>query len=95
LTRLLAEKPDLWLGAILFNPSAVPDPSAVRISKLMILDGTDDGDAVVRWTRYQNEAAQAGIEVNLALINGAQHIAKSTGSEREKTTQLARFLFGD
>jgi len=38
LTRLLAEKPDLWLGAILFNPSAVPDPSAVRISKLMILD---------------------------------------------------------
>jgi hypothetical protein len=95
LTELLVEHPGMWLGAILFNPSATPDPSTVRISKLMILDGTDDGDSVVRWTRYQNQAALAGMAINLALINGAQHIAKSSGSEREKTTQLARFLFGD
>jgi len=95
LSQLLAEKTDLWRGAILFNPTLIPDPSAVRICKLLILDGTDDSDAVKEWIDYQNKAAQEGITVNLALVNGAQHIFKSTASEREKTRQLARFLFGD
>jgi hypothetical protein len=95
LSQLLTEKPDLWQGAILFNPTDTPDPATVHISKLLVLDGTDDGDAAKRWPDYQNRAAQEGMTVKLALVDGAIHVSHSTANEHEKTEQIARFLFGD
>jgi hypothetical protein len=93
-SNLLSEKPDLWRGAILFNPTGTPDPSAIRISSMLILDGTDDGDAIKRWTDYQNKAALEGITVKLAYVEGAQHVSHSTATEHQKSEEFARFLFG-
>jgi len=96
LSELLTEQSDLWQGALLFNPTATPDPATVHISQMLVLDGTDDGaNAVERWANYQNKAAEQGIMVKLALIDGAQHMSHSTRTEHTKTEQVARFLFGD
>jgi hypothetical protein len=95
LCQLLADQPDWWWGAILFNPTFPPDPAAVRIRRLLMLDGDEKGDVIKHWTDYQNQAARAGLAVDLAWLSGAGHIAISAGSEREKATQLAHFLSGD
>lgn len=76
------------------NPVSTPDPSTVRISRMLILDGTDDGDAIKRWTDYQNKAALEGITVKLAFVEGAQHVSHSTANEHKKSEEFARFLFG-
>jgi len=95
LSQLLAEKADLWRGAILFTPGSTPDLSDVRTTKLLILAGEDeDADTVKRLIDYQDQAAKNGIVLNFTLVKGAQHIFKSSASEREETLQIARFLFG-
>jgi hypothetical protein len=96
LCRLLEERTDLWRGAILFNPTVMPEPSRVGIYKLLLLDGTEEGAKVIdNLRKHQDDASRAGISVDLALVNGAPHIFRSNASEREKTRALTRFIFGD
>jgi hypothetical protein len=92
LSQLVSEKPDLWRGVILFNPAGLPDLSNARLSKMFIIGGRDDGNAVKQLTQYQDEAARVGVPVKLILQIGAQHVARSIATERGREQQFARFL---
>jgi hypothetical protein len=92
--QVLAAKPDICKGLILFNPSAEPDLSQTHLSKMFIVGGRDDtvGNTVEQLTKYQDEAAKAGVPVKLYIQDGVQHVARSVATERERTRQFARFL---
>jgi len=90
LSQLMAEQPDLWKGAILINPSGLPDWS--EGSKLFIVAGKDQPGEADRLTKYQDQEARLGIPVKLVLQKGAGHIPRSVATERERTVQFAKFL---
>src|SRR5208283_651998 len=93
LSQFVAEKPDLWRGVILLNPVVEPGLSNTHLSRIFIVGGTDDvNNSVEQLTKYQDEAARAGIPVKLVVQNGVQHITRSIATERERTRQFARFL---
>ena len=46
LSQIIAGKPDLWRGAILFGPGGLPGLSYLHKKKLLIIAGRNDGDAV-------------------------------------------------
>jgi predicted esterase len=94
LVTLVAKKPDLWKGAILFNPVILPDLSGLHLSKILIDDGIDDASTIDRVIKYQQAAAEAGVPVTLALHKDAGHIYWSNSTKREQAQQLAEFLFG-
>lgn len=92
LSAFVGSEPDLCKGVILFNPVSTPDLQNTHLSKMFIASGIDDGNAVQRLTRYQDEAARAGVTVKLIFQDGVQHITRSIATERERTRQFARFL---
>ena len=92
--QVLATKPGICKGVILFNPGVEPDLSQAHLSRMLIFGGKDDdaGTPVAQLEQYQNTAAKAGIPVTLIIQEGAQHIVRSVATERERTRQFARFL---
>ena len=92
LSQLMSEQPGLWKGAILINPTRLPELSALHGSKLFIVAGKDQPDEADRLTRYQDAAAGLGIPVTLMLQKGSQHIPRSVATERGRTMQFAKFL---
>ena len=91
--QVLAVKPDLCKGVILFVPGALPVLSNAHPLKTFIIGGMDDDLIRPEWyTNYQDAAARVGIPVRLVLQNGAQHIPRSVATEREGARQFARFL---
>jgi hypothetical protein len=92
LSQLMSERPDLWKGAILLNPSSLPDLSSLHDSKILIIGGKDQNGEADRLTKYQDEAAKLGVSVKLVLQKGAQHIPRSITTERGRTVQFAKFL---
>jgi predicted esterase len=89
---LIAEKPDLWSGAILLSPVRMPDLSNSHLARMFVADGRDDNNPEQQLINYQYEAAKAGIPVKLVIQNGVQHITRSIATERERTRQFAQFL---
>ena len=92
LSQLVAEKPDLWRGVILFDPTAEPDSANAHLSEMFIASGTFDENDAKALTKYQDEATKAGVPVKFILQDGVQHITRSIATERERTRQFARFL---
>jgi hypothetical protein len=95
--QVLAVKPHMCKGVILFNPEVEPDLSQARLKKMFIVGGKDDdvGSTVEELTRYQDEAAKVGVPVTLIIQGGVQHVARSIATERERTRQFAKFLLED
>jgi pimeloyl-ACP methyl ester carboxylesterase len=92
LSQLVSEKPDLWKGAILINPSTLLDLSSWHNPRIFIVAGKDQASEIDRLTKYQDMAAGLGIPVKLFLQKGTEHIPRSVATERERTVQFARFL---
>jgi dipeptidyl aminopeptidase/acylaminoacyl peptidase len=92
LSQLVSERPDLWRGAILINPSAVPNLSFWHNPKIFIVAGRNQAGEVGRLTKYQDAAAKLGIPVKLVLQKDSEHIPRSVATERGRTVQLAKFL---
>ena len=86
------ERPDLWRGAILINPIALPDLLLLHNQRLFILDGKDQVHVADGLTKYKDIATRLGIPVRLVLQKGAGHIPRSVATERERTVEFARFL---
>jgi hypothetical protein len=93
LVSLVAEKPNLWKGAILFSPTDFPDLSDLHLSKILTDEGMDDA-GIESVIKYQQAAAEAGVPVTLALHKDAGHVYWANSARREQAQQLARFLFG-
>ncbi|HXI72037.1 MAG TPA: hypothetical protein VNN22_16905 [Verrucomicrobiae bacterium] len=94
LVSLVAKKPNLWKGAILLNPTSLPDLSGPHLSKILIDGGIDDAGTVKSAIKYQQAAADSGVSVTLALHQDAGHVYWSSSTKREQAQQLAKFLFG-
>jgi hypothetical protein len=94
LVPLVAQKPDLWKGVILFNATSFPHLSGLHLSKILIDDGMDDAGTIESVIKYQQTAAEAGVPVTLALHKDAGHVYWANSTKREQAQQLARFLFG-
>ncbi|HKI68362.1 MAG TPA: hypothetical protein VKA67_02150, partial [Verrucomicrobiae bacterium] len=77
LSLLMNEQPALAKGAILFNPTGLPDVSALQNKRILIMDGKLDGKAITRLSEYQNRATQAGNSVTLFLQNDTGHVSAS------------------
>ena len=90
--QVLNVRPNMCKGVILFNPYSEPDLAYAHLSSMFIVGGREDDDSIQQLTKYQDEAAKAGVPVRLVLQDGAQHIARSIATERERTRQFARFL---
>jgi poly(3-hydroxybutyrate) depolymerase len=97
LNQLVAEKPDLWKGVILLSPSELPDLSMsnMHLSSMFIVAGANDGNSLEWLTKYQDQAAAAGISVKLLFLGDAQHITRSIASERNQLQQCAEYLSGN
>jgi len=91
--NLLDEYPEMWRGAILFSPGALPDLSRVKVPRLLIDCGGEDvrADAV---ERYRDEAAKSGVEVTVAFHENAGHVYRSMASLRARDEAVMNFLFG-
>lgn len=92
LSRMLEEHGDLFKGALLFEPSALPDANALRDKQIFVVDGSVDSDAITRLPQFQDKAAAAGGLVALCLQNGSGHSPDSTEAERERGLEFASFL---
>ncbi len=92
--QVLAARPDICKGVILFNPGAEPDLSQAHLSRMLVFGGKDDdaGIPIAQLNLYQDAAAKAGVPVTLIIQEGAQHIVRSIATERERTRQFAKFL---
>ena len=92
--QVLAARPGICKGVILFNPGVEPDLSQAHFSRMFIVGGGDDtvGISVEKLKKFQDEAAKAGVSVTLAIQEGAQHLSMSIATERERMRQFAKFL---
>lgn len=90
LCQLFEEKPQLWNGIILFDPSDLPDVTTLKHKKILIIAGKDsDAQQLVQ---YSDQAAQAGIPLKFILLENDKHNPESTRSVRARTLEFARFL---
>lgn len=94
LCQFMDERPELARGAILFSPGSLPDPSRLQNRRLLLVDGTADGDAKKRLSEFQDRAAEKGNEVTLFVQDGAGHIAASGTTEYDRAQEFWRFMAG-
>ncbi len=94
-SELLANRSDLWRGAILFGPSVLPHPPLLQDKRLLLVAGMNDGDDFKRLTQYQVSAAQDGFPIALAFLNDSDHMPNSVASECRRALVFAQFLIED
>jgi hypothetical protein len=92
LSRLMADRPALAKGAILFSPSALPDPSILQDKNILIVAGKADGVATKRCPEFQDHAAEHGSAITLFSQEDAGHMLASGSAERNRASQFYRFL---
>ncbi len=98
--RLLQDRPELWRGAILLSPVSFPDPSQLKVSRILIDSGGNDtylkeSGGVSKLTQFQDAAALAGIPVTLSINQLASHVYRSNIAEEERVRQTLEFLAED
>jgi dipeptidyl aminopeptidase/acylaminoacyl peptidase len=91
ISRLLAEKPDLWKGVILFDPSGLPNLESLKNKKAFIITGKDS-ENVKQLLNYQSQADAAGVPLKLFLPEHDWHNAYSTRCVRERVLDFAEML---
>ncbi len=92
LSQLVGQTPELWKGAILFSPVSQPPLIGSHLKSILMLSGSDDGYSGEQFGNYQDQAAKAGVSVELLLEPGVQHITRSLQSEKERDRALVEFL---
>ncbi|MGA9780199.1 MAG: hypothetical protein WBS33_18215 [Verrucomicrobiia bacterium] len=92
LSRLMNDRPSLVKGAILFNPTGLPDPSVLRDKRILLVDGKNDGDAIRRLSEFQDRAAQEGGKITLFLQSDTGHVSASGTTTHDQARQFAGFV---
>jgi len=91
--QVLATRPDICQGLILFVPNGPPFLSQTHLLKTFVVGGMDDDLIRPKWyIDYLEASARIGIPLKLVLQDGVQHIPRSIATERERARQFARFL---
>jgi hypothetical protein len=92
LSRLVADRPALAKGAILFSPGALPDPSILQDKNILIVAGKADANAIKRCPEFQDHAAAQGSAITLFFQDDAGHMVASGAAERNRASRLYQFL---
>ena len=92
LSRLMADPPALPKGAILFSPSALPDPALLQDKNILIVAGKGDAQAIKRCPEFQDHAAERGSAITLFFQEDAGHMVESGPAERNRAREFYRFL---
>ena len=96
LSRLVADKPELWAGVMLLNPAGLPDlftlPAGKAAPKILISAGKAEGQAD-NFKNYQQNAGQRGVPVEYYVHAGSGHWLLGTQSFNERCQAMAQFIF--
>jgi predicted esterase len=101
LIQLCTTNPTPWKGLILWSPIDLPDiqalASARHAPKILISTGSGFGgeNADQRIRKYQQDASNAGLGVDVSIYGGATHELIAQLSIRERMRVTMNFLFAD
>jgi hypothetical protein len=76
----------------MLSPSALPDLTTCRFTRLFIDAGELDTGSRERLETFQNDAARAGVATRVVIHPQARHTSWSRSTEREKVRELALWL---
>lgn len=93
LSQLMNNRPLLAKGAILFSPTALPNPSILQNKHILIVGGKADGNAMKQLPEYQDRATEQGSVIALFLQDYAGHIPASSTTECNRARQFAKFIW--
>jgi dienelactone hydrolase len=92
---LLQARPDAWRGAVFSFCTPAIDPATLRLKRILIDGGGNDRqfkDGLARVRKWQDEAAQCGLPVELVVHPGVGHAYRSPVWEGTKMRQMQRML---
>ena len=96
LSECLKKTPGLWQGAILLNPSALPDfsqsPLGQRRPRLLISAGAEENEEK-RFEKYQADALQYGVLVDYTIAPGEGHHLIGKAAQYQRTQAITRLIF--
>lgn len=98
LSKFLTDSPVPWRGAILLNPSGLPDLaglSQLRDKPKILISVGDLEDLTATIKEYQKDALKLGITVDLSISAGEKHHFVGTAAQIQRTTDIARFVFDE
>jgi len=96
LRKLAQERPELWKGLLLLNPVALPQINAMPPGKPAPKILISSGQAEKRedlFNRYQADAGQNGVLVNVLIHSNSTHWIISTTAMRDRTKAIVDFIF--
>ena len=95
-SECLEKTPGLWQGAILLNPSGLPDfsqsPIGQRRPRLLISAGAAENEEK-RLEKFQSDALQSGVLVDYTIAPGEGHHFIGHAAQYQRTKDIARFIF--
>jgi hypothetical protein len=96
MSECLKQTPGLWRGAILLNPSALPDfsqsPLGQRRPRITISAGAAENEEK-RLEKYQADALQYGVLVDYTIAPGEGHHFIGNAAQYQRTKAITRFIF--
>jgi len=94
--QFMAQFPGLWKGAILLNPSGLPDfstsPTLQSRPKILISAGGAEHEAD-RLKRFQAEALNSGVLTEIVVHPGENHHLVGNAAQLERTMAMMHFIF--
>ena len=96
MSEFMAKSPGLWAGAILLNPTGLPDfskspPFQQRPRILISAGGEEYEDA--RLKQFQADALKSGVLVDVIIHPGEGHHLVGNAAQLERTKAMMHFIF--
>ena len=98
LSILVQDRPELWKGLLLLNPSGLPRlaeiPSGMPVPRILISSGKGE-NREDSFKRYQAEARQNGVPVDVVIHSNSTHWLVSIDALQERTKAMVDFIFNN
>lgn len=98
LADFLEERPELWKGALLFNPGVLPDLSMLNpnesFPEILISAGGQEGESKL-FKKYQEDACGRGVKVEVEQATNTGHVFTSIPAVRERIQAMEKFVFNN
>lgn len=99
LGECIAKSPNLWKGAILLNPTQLPDfsnsPSGQQRPKILISAGEAEQHKTDQLKKYQEDALKFGVIAEVIVHPGEGHHLIGNAAQLERTKAMVHFIFDE